>query len=255
MSETGKEATKKEGRYLYAVIAGSEERTLGALGIDGGIVYTISAGRLSAVVSDVPNGKIRPERRHLKAHQETLKRLMEESVPLPMTFGIIAEGPKAIRKILSLNQKGFLEQLHRVAGKVEMGLRVTWDVPNIFDYLVQTHPELRADRDRLFGRHHEPTQADKIEIGRMFDRILNDDRENYTEEAEKVLSRYCFEIKRNGYRDEREVMNLSCLVERKLLAQFEAGIFEAAGLFDNNFTFDYNGPWAPHNFVQIELML
>jgi hypothetical protein len=50
-------------------------------------------------------------------------------------------------------------------------------------------------------------------------------------------------------------MSLSCLVGRKLLAQFEAGIFEAAGLFDNNFTFDYNGPWAPHNFVQIELIL
>jgi hypothetical protein len=32
-------------------------------------------------------------------------------------------------------------------------------------------------------------------------------------------------------------------------------VFAAAKLFDNNFTFDYSGPWAPHNFVELELDL
>lgn len=250
-----KKLTTKGRRYLYAAVAGNEDRTYGSIGIDGSLVYTISDRRISAVVSDVPNGKIRPERRHLSAHQEVLRRLMEESTPLPMSFGIIADGPKSIEKILSQNRKAFLEQLNRVAGKVEMGLRVTWDVPNIFDYFVITHPELRATRDRFFGTHRKPTPEEMIEVGRMFDRILNEDRDTHTHTVEKILSPRCFEIKANPPRDEREVINLACLVGREMQTHLEEGIFEAAKLFDNNFAFDYNGPWAPHNFVEIDIKL
>lgn len=250
-----KPSSKKKGSYLYAVIRGSDERAYGDFGIDGGIVYSISDSHVSAVVSDVPNEKIRPERRHLAAHQEVLKLLMEDSTPLPLTFGIIANGPKAIQRILSLNREAFSRELHRVAGKAEMGLRVTWDVLNIFEYFVHTHPELKAARDRFFGTQRNPTQEDKIEVGRMFDRILDEDRADYTEKVEEGLSPYCYEIRQNKCRNEREVMNLACLVGREDQLKFEAAIFKAAGLFDNNFAFDYNGPWAPHNFVDIDLKL
>jgi hypothetical protein len=251
---TGQTSNKK-GRYLYAVMYGSEKRNYGPIGIDNSIVYTIFGEEMTAVVSDVPNGKLRPERRHLSAHQGVLKRLMEESTPLPMSFGIIAEGPKTIEKIFAENQAAFLEQLHRVAGKMEMGLRVVWDLPNIFEYFVGTHPELRSLRDRFFGTHREPAQEDKIELGRMFDRLMNEDRASCADDVENVLSRYCFEIKQNKCRTEKEVMNLACLVGRDAEDGFEEGILEAAKLFDNNFAFDYNGPWAPHNFVDMELRL
>ena len=56
-------------------------------------------------------------------------------------------------------------------------------------------------------------------------------------------------------RNEREVMNLACLVKREAVPQFEAAVFEFAKQFDNNFALDYNGPWAPHNFVNVDLEL
>jgi hypothetical protein len=178
---------------------------------------------------------------------------MEKSTPLPMTFGIIADGPQEIRKILRLNKNAFTEQLRSVAGAVEMGLRVTCDVPNIFEYFVDTHPELRTARDKFLGTYREPTQEEKIIVGRMFERILNEDREIHTERVEAILKERCLEIKRNPQRTEAEVMNLACLVERRVQEDFEAAIFETAKLFDNNFAFDFNGPWAPHNFVRIDL--
>jgi hypothetical protein len=49
------------------------------------------------------------------------------------------------------------------------------------------------------------------------------------------------------------VINLACLVKRDAQEAFSAGVFAAANLFDNNFSFDYSGPWAPHNFVEIDL--
>ena len=241
--------------YIYAVISDVQSCTYGDFGIDGRKVYSIPVGRVAAVVSDSPGGVIRPERSRLAAHQTVLKKLMAETTPLPMSFGILADNPEAVRKMLSRNQQALLQQLRRVAGRVEMGLRVTWDVPNIFEYFVNTHPELRLVRDRFLGGHGEATQEQKIEVGRMFDHVLNEDREAYIDKVEGILTPRCTEIERNKCRNEREVMNLACLVERAAMSRFESGVFEAAQQFDNNFAFDYNGPWAPHSFVEIDLEL
>ncbi len=248
-----KKKANSAARYLYAVIDGADERNYGPFGIDGGAVYSLSDGHIQAVVSDVPNTRIRPERRNLAAHHEVISRLMEKTTPLPMSFGIIADGPGAVRRILSRNRRAFVQQLANVAGMVEMGLRVTWDVPNVIEYFVLTHPELRAARDRFLGNLREPCQEDKIELGRTFERILMEDREGYAQKVEEVLDGCCASIKSNRPRNEREVLNLACLVRREETSEFESAVFRAAKFFDNNFAFDYNGPWAPHNFVQIDL--
>lgn len=250
-----RQGSTKQKLYLYAVAPASNDWNFGPIGVDGGTVYSIANGRVSAVVSEVPQ-KLRPERRQLAAHQEVLKRLMlEAGAVLPVSFGVVADDPEAIRRILSRNQKPFLEQLHRVTGRVELGLRVTWDVPNIFEYFVHTHPELRVTRDRFFGGHREPTQDDKIELGRLFDRLLVEDREAHTERVVEILTPNCVEIKQNKPRTEREAVNLACIVERDGQERFEGAVFEAAKLFDNSYAFDYNGPWAPHNFVDMTLDL
>ncbi len=248
-------STPLNGRYVYAIISRAAEVDHALVGIDARPVYAATQGDISALVSDVPNQRIRPQRRNLAAHQGVLKKLMEQTTPLPVAFGIIADGPAAVSRILRENQEEFAAQLSRVAGKMEMGLRVSWDVPNIFEYFIQTHPELRSARDRYFGANREPSQEEKLELGRLFDRILQEEREDHTQQVEDKLGPYCFEIKANTCSHEYDVMRLACLIGREYETQFEKGVFEAAGLFDNNFAFDYNGPWAPHNFTDLQLTL
>jgi hypothetical protein len=246
-------SSSTNGRYLYAIVTADTKLEAGTLGIDDQAVYAIVDGHLCAVVSNVPNTKMRPQRRNLAAHQRVLKHLMAATTPLPMAFGIIADGDRAVKDILSHHRGLFMEQFGRVSGKVEMGLRVTWDVENIFDYFINTHPELRAARDEYFSSQREPSQEDKLELGRLFDQLLQEDRENLSDDVERILAPYCKEIKHGKCRNEKDVMNLSCLVTRDTEARFEEGVLKAAAKFDNNFVFDFNGPWAPHNFVEVEL--
>ena len=248
-----KPASTESGRYLYAVIETTKDVDLGPIGIDGGVVYVVSDGRVAAVVSDLANEKLRPERRRLAAHHEVLKRLMATETVLPLAFGIVADGPDAIRRILKKNQEAFVEQLQRFAGKVEMGLRVCWDVPNIFEFFVNNHIDLRQFRDRIFRAGREPSQEEKIDLGRTFDRALMEDREKHTERVVGVLDPLCAEIKENKPRNEREVMNLACLIGRDGKKEFEQGVFAAAKFFDHHYAFDFNGPWPPHNFVDVTL--
>lgn len=250
-----KPAAKLSGRYLYAVIAGGAEQAFGPIGIDGQNVYTIAQGELSAVVSDMPNEQVRPERRKLAAHHEVLKRLAREHTLLPMTFGIIADGKPTVHRLLSGNRDSLAEQLKLVAGKVEMGLRVLWDVPNIFEYFVEHFTELGQLRDQLFRGGSQPSQEERIELGRFFERLLRRSRQECTERVQDFLRRHCADIKTNDPRSEKEVLNLACLVGREAQSDFERSVCEAAKCFDNHYSFDINGPWPPHHFVAVDLKM
>jgi len=247
--------SKRNGRYLYAIIEESVEKTFGSIGMDGSDVYLIVEGKNAAVVSKVPNKKIRPQRKNIAAHHAVLNKIMEETTPLPMAFGIIADGEQAIRKILVNSRDVFQEKFATVAGKVEMGIRISYDVPNIFEYFISTDTELRVTRDRYFGGNREPSQEAKLELGRMFNQQLDANREEYTNQIIEILDDYCDDIKENKCRNEQEIMNLACLINRNDQERFEEGVFESARQFDNNFSFEYNGPWAPHNFVNILITL
>lgn len=240
-------------KYIYAIIDAVEDKVYELTGLNDASVYTISNGSIAAVVSDSSDKRIRPERKNLAAHNAIVKMLMEtEPAVLPVAFGTLADSAKAVPAILKKNGDLLHEELDKVRGKVEMGLHVTLDVPNVFEYMLNSQPELAAMRDRVYGKQHGPSQMDQIELGSLFDRLLNKDRERYTEAVMQVLEPYCADIKQNPPR-EGEVVHLACLVERDAMGKFENAVFEAANLFDNNFSFDFNGPWAAHNFVEVHL--
>lgn len=255
MNHKNGSTSQAAGKYLYAIAPRTQDRTYDVAGIDGANVYSVSNGVAAAVVSDCSRQRVRPERAHLAAHQGVLKRLMLEGTVLPVAFGIIADDLEAVRQVLALNQDAFREQLARVAGRVEMGLKVVWDVPNIFEYFIDHHAELRTARDRLLGGNREPSQEEKLELGQFFEQLLNEDREAHLERIEEALASCCEAIKRSTPRQVREVANLSLLVGQQRLKELEEAVLAAAKLFDNNYAFDLNGPWAPHNFVEMNLHL
>jgi hypothetical protein len=222
------------------------------MGVEGGEVYCVTAGKLSAVVGRVSRARLRPERKHLLAHQAVLRRLMEHVTVLPTVFGLVAQNDEAVRALLLENEAAFQEQLARVAGKVEMRLKVSWSAPDLFEYFVEVHPELKAVRDQLKGRDgvgHE----ELIEVGKLFARIRDMDRQAHGERVAAVLEARGIELKWNPASGEREVVNLSCLVPRELHGSFEQVVAAAAEGFDDHFTFEFNGPWAPHSFTELVL--
>jgi hypothetical protein len=239
---------------LYAITDASQAGKWGNIGINGALVTTIIKGPVAAVVSGIAAKRVRPERANLASHNGVIKLLMQqESTVLPVVFGTIADRHQAVEFLLSKNRAILVEQLDSLRGKVEMGLRVRFDVPNIYEYIVSTHRDLRDSRDTAYGGLQEPKRGTKIELGGQFDRLLTEERETHTATVLPVLSAHCVEIKRNPPRNNLEVMNLACLVKREDLKAFEDTVLAATGQFDNNFAFDFNGPWAPHNFVHIEL--
>jgi hypothetical protein len=240
-----------EQTYLYAIAEASAVDADGKTGVTDAPVRTLRHDDLAAVVSEAPDGTLRPRRRHLKAHHDLLKALMEEATVLPMAFGVLATSDEQVQSFLRQHAGTLRAQLDRVRGHAEVGLRVKWTVDDIFEHFVETYDELRELRDAVFGDGREPSRQEKIRVGEEFEALLQEVRDAHQATVREHLSPACRAIEADDPSDETEVMNLACLVPRDGMDRFEDAIMAAAEEFSDDFTFTYTDPMAPYSFADV----
>jgi len=243
------------GLYLYGITVAQGAVPVEVPGVENAEVEQVVEGSLAAIVTRVTARKIRPRRLNLAAHHHVLRDLTDQRPILPVAFGTIAGSEERLREVLRQNHDLLVERLRRLRGRVEMGLSVNWETPNIFEYFVATHRELEQMRDRLFGPGKQPTFEEKVEMGKLFESLLRECRQRHTRQVILALSPYCVEIRTIDPGEEKMIMKLACLVEENRRQQWEEGIEVVARHFDNHYCFKYTGPWAPHNFADVNLNL
>ena len=112
------------------------------------------------------------------------------------------------------NREALAGLLDRLRGKVEMGLKVYWDLPNVFEYFVATHQELESMRNRLFRPGRMPTVEEKVELGERFVSLLQQARQRHTRRVKEALAACCVEVRSIDPGEERMILKLACLVEK-----------------------------------------
>ena len=247
---------QENGKYLYGIVGavdGFPALRDGRIGIAEEKVYTICYGDLAAVVSDHPVCKIQPLRQNLNPHHEVIKEVNKRYTIIPMTFGHIAKDTDDILQVLKNNFSIIFQELKKLENKVEMGLKIFWDVDNVFEYFLKKDRELENYRDRLFGKASKPTSEEKLELGMLFAQKVNEERQQHTNRVLKALDHCIVDVRINKPTDEKMMLNAAFLIERDKGKEYEEGVYRVANLFDGHFTFDYNGPWAPYNFTELRL--
>jgi hypothetical protein len=243
------------GVYLYAIVQEVPVQDIGPIGLEGAEVYTIAEGQLRAVVSDAPDTEeLRPERRHLEAHQAVVNSVLERSpVLLPVSFGTIAGDEDEVRRLLRRYADELAEQMDRLGGKAQMNVRLSYAGPSIFEYLVnERRPDLRDLRDATFSGG-TATREEKIDFGQKIDAALNELRDELTQQLAQALSPRCSETKRLQPRSEQEMARLACLVAKDSPKELDAAVEEAARSFDDRFILEQSGPFPPYDFAELHL--
>ncbi len=248
-------AATETGRYLYLYGITTAQRgpARPVDGVGGALVEAVVEGRLAAVVSRFNAPRLRPQRANLAAHHRILRDLSANEPVLPVVFGTISDGEEHLRHVLRQNHDVLAALLDRLRGKVEMGLKVYWDLPNVFEYFVATHQELEALRNRLFRPGRVPSVEEKIELGELFVSLLQQARRRHVGRVQEALAPYCVEVRALDPGDERMIIKLACLVQSDRQPQWEEGVHRAALLFDDHYRLDYSGPWPPYNFADADL--
>ncbi|MGD0383730.1 MAG: GvpL/GvpF family gas vesicle protein [Thermoguttaceae bacterium] len=245
--------TPQTGLYLYGITVAGDAVSIYPPGVAGARVEEIVERRLAALTSRLAVQKVRPQRSNLAAHHLVLSDLSNRQPVLPVAFGTVADGEEELRDFMRRNYDALLKKLNRLQGMVEMTLKVYWETANIFQFFVATHRELEEMRNRMFQPGRTPTVEEKIQLGKLFESLSEQSRRRHTQRVIEALSPYCLEIRSIDPNEERMIMKLACLVEKSHRRQWENGVEAAAHAFDNNYCFQYSGPWAPYNFAEIEL--
>jgi hypothetical protein len=238
------------GVYVYAVGRVGEVDMPALDGVLDMPVRRLDAGSLCVIVSDCPIGIVRAERRNIAANQRVLSALHSRFDVLPMAFGTVTKTEADLQLFLDEHREVLTAQLERIAGAIEMSLRLNFNVADPIAYLVDRTPALQAARKRTFNGRRPPSYDDKIRLGQLCDDALQRYREEFTARVLAIVRDSCAEVMTLPVRTEKEIANLAALVPRSGLTQFEAAVNQSASQIDDDIAFNISGPWPPHNFVQ-----
>ncbi len=241
------------GLSLYAILAADACEMPALAGILEKPVYALKSGPLAAIVSDCPLASLRAERRHIAAYQRVLAALYRECDLLPMAFGSVAQSEADARRFLKEHKEALSFALSRVRGTVEMGLSLVLDGVEAIPFLLARTPELKAARERTFGRGAAPSYGERLRLGELCQEALEGYRSKETAKLLALLAPWCRETMALPVRGESEIARLAMLVPRPTVGEFEAAVAAAAPGFADELAFRLSGPWPAHNFVSLSL--
>jgi len=243
-----------EHEYIYGIIGKPEPWALSCLGVEGVEVYTISHRDLAAVVSDTALEEIDPTRKDVRAHAVVQDEVMKNCVLLPMGFGMIADSRDDVLKLLEKNYQGLSRELVRLAGKVEVELKVYWDQEAMIRQLQGGSEELTRLKAKIRGASSTvETQRLLIEAGKLVERIALDWKARYADRVYTDLKRSSIDARLNSPMGVKNVLNASFLVERDRESDFREEVFKLDSQYQGKVNFKYVGPLAPYSFVNVKL--
>lgn len=236
------------GIYIYALVPARSNPPEELDGIEDQPTRMIEVGPIAAIASEINAARVRPMRKHLKAHHGVLSAVAASvDTVLPMSFGMIAADESDVIGWLEREGEQIAREAERVAGRVEITVKLKWDVENIFEHFVATHDEIRAARDAITASGGD--RETQIQAGELFAKTLEAERAGLGDRLIDGLRTACVEISESNPKTDTEAVNIACLIERDAVDAFEHALGTAAEAFDDSFLIDYSGPFPPHSFA------
>ena len=243
-----------ERKYIYGIIQQPEPRRFSFLGVGDAEVYTINHRELAAVVSDTALEEIDPTRKDVRAHTVVQDELLKNCSLLPMGFGMITDSKDDVLKLLEKNYQELSRELVRLAGKVEVELKVYWDQEAMIKELQGGSEDLTRLKAKINGAA-SPIEAQRllVEAGKLVERITLDWKTRYADRVYNDLKGLSIDARLNNPLGVKNVLNASFLIGRARESDFQKEVFKLDSQYQGKVNFKYVGPLAPYNFVNVNL--
>jgi len=241
-------------KYIYGIMEGPQPRSCGFSGVGDAEVYTINYQKLAAIVSDTELQEIDPTRKNVLAHTVVQDKLLRDYTLLPMGFGMIAGSEDEVVRLLERNYQGLSQELTRLAGKIEVELKVFWDQEAMIKELQGESVELTRLKAKIKAAS-SPIEAQRllVEAGKLVERIALDWKAKYADRVYAVLKGLSIEAKLNNPLGVKNILNASFLIDRSRESDFQKEVYKLDSQYQGKVNFKYVSPLAPYNFVKLKL--
>jgi hypothetical protein len=239
------------GKYLYGIIAEPQFKTFELWGLEGAAVYSINSGDLAAVVSDIELAEIDPTRKNVMAHTMVQDAILKKYTFIPMGFGIVAASEAGVRSLLEKNYMGLVSEIKRLAGKIEVELKIFWDDKALASENQQLINKVQA-RVKAASSSAE-AQRLLTEAGMQVEKIVVAWKAKYVDQIYASLKTLAIDSRLNTCSGIKMLLNASFLIDRGRESEFVEQVRILDAKFKGNINFKYIGPLSPYNFVNIKL--
>lgn len=243
------------GKLFYAVILTDRECDFGCIGLDGKRVHSVNYRDVGALVSDYPRvDSIKLLRKNLAPYHQVTGEAAKHFTTIPAKFGQIARDAGEVNLALRRNYGQIRQELSRLDGKVEMGLKAWWEVENLFEYLLERDGALKARRDQLRTGGAPPSRMAQIDFGGYVYERTQQARRKITERILAALPPG--EARIEDIHEDRMITNAMLFIRKDLQKPLKEAVDGLAGSLGDEYSLKLDGPWPPFSFVDhLELHL
>ena len=246
---------EKEGYYIYCIIATSQERNFGPIGIGdrGNEVLTIGYDDLCMVVSNHPMTRFVVNRENMMAHQQVLEKVMEEfDSVLPVRFGTVAASADETRNLLDRRCREFKNALRDMDHKIELGVKGIWKhMDLIFKEIAGENKEIKKVKKKIEKEAGSKNVEAKMEVGKMVEAALQKKKEKESERIVDAFRRTAIEHKLNRTTGDEMFINAAFLVDKGREKEFDNIMDDLSEEYKERTKLIYAGPLPVFNFVNI----
>lgn len=241
-----------QSKYIYGIIEESQYRKFGLRGLEDAEIYTINYQKLAAVVSDSGLFEIDPTRKNVLAHTIVQDELLKKYTLLPMGFGMVATSKDGVLRLLEKNYEALAKELKRLAGKIEVELKIFWDEKA----LTSENQELLSKLKTRINSASSAVEAQHlaIEAGMSVERIVREWKDTYVEQIYATLKVLAIDARLSNPLGVKNILNASFLIERNREHEFIKQVRGLDDKYKGKMNFKCVGPLSPYNFVDLRLV-
>lgn len=243
--------------YLYGLLDSENGKTVpeGVSGVTGDVETAfLPQGHL--IYGRHDGVEIPAKRRNLLAHARVLETFQTLGTVLPMRFGMIAASIEEAASLIAEQSDTIREQMTRLNGLVELGLRVSFDRDTALAHQLERYPELARERTRLQAstRHGH---FDHAEFGRKLGEALDRHRTDTQRKLLSALKPHVRDLVLRAPEHDSQVLAADILISASAQEDFAEKVMAFAnecGFGGGSEAFiKIVGPVPAYNFVRLSL--
>lgn len=244
----------RQRKYIYGIIKETQKRKFTIHGVDNQEVYSINYKNIAAIVSDTEAVETDPTRKNVLSHAAVQETLLKEYDLLPMRFGMIADSDNEVKSLLARSYEGFINELNRLSGKIEVELKIFWDQETMMKELESKNNELTKLKAKLsISKSPAEIQSLLVEAGKQVENLAKSWKATYALGVYDSLRELSAEALINEPVGVKNILNASFLIDRSKEGQFKEEIYKLDSKYQNKLIFKYVGPLPPYSFVNLKL--
>jgi hypothetical protein len=238
--------------YVYGVVAASEdvEVTAPGVGRQQGTVRTVAHEGVAALVTDVPRDPV-VAARELRAHWRVLEEAASRTTVLPVRFGTVLDGNRAVRDdFLAPNRERLGALLEELAGKVQLSVKAFYEEQRLLREVVDGSPAVARLRARVSTLPKAAGYYERIRLGELVAAEVERRRERDSALVLERLAPLAVATRSEPPATQDAAVNAAFLVNRSHVDEFSRAVGGLTAEVAERMRIRYVGPLPPYSFAE-----